>query len=168
LEGPSPRGLILDLRSNGGGLVRVETTIAGYFLPRGADLGRSVEQRKTIRRSTPPSPTRYEGPMVVLIGPRTASAAEVTAAVLRFHRRASLVGGETAGAALTARSYKLPDGGLIDVAIADYFTPDGRRLEGVGVKPDLPVVQTLDAIRAGRDLPLEAAEKALLEGRWRP
>ena len=49
-----------------------------------------------------------------------------------------------------------------------FLTPDGRRLEGVGVSPDLPVAQTLATVRAGRDLPLEAAEKALLDGRWRP
>ena len=112
--------------------------------------------------------TAGKGPLVVLIGPASASAAEVTAAALRNHRRALLVGGESAGAVLLSQAYPLPDGGKVTVAIADVLTPDGRRLEGVGVSPDLPVAQTLAAVRADRDLPLEAAEKALLDGRWRP
>jgi carboxyl-terminal processing protease len=168
LIGEPPAGVILDLRGNGGGLVSVKTKVAAYFLDEGAALGRSVSRRKTSLGAAPRSPTSYRGPLVVLIGPRSASAAEITAYLLRFHHRAKLIGAETQGAVLTSRSFDLPDGGSVDVAIADYLAPDGHHLEGVGVKPDVPVAQTLEAIRAGRDLPLEAAERALLEGRWRP
>ena len=111
---------------------------------------------------------RFDGPLAVLVGPMSASAAEVSSAALRYHRRALLVGSETAGAVLMSRGYPLPGGGRVQVAIADWRATDGRRLEGVGVKPDLAVAQTLEAIRAGRDLPLEAAERAVVEGRWRP
>lgn len=168
LADPSPRGMILDLRSNSGGLVTAQVEISSYFLEPGTSLGRSVARHKTRSSVTRQSSMRYDGPLVVLIGPSSASAAEITAYALRYHRRARLIGAETAGAVLAARSYPLPGGGFVDVAVADYLTPDGRRLEGVGVKPDLPIAQTLEAVRAGRDLPLEAAERTLLEGRWRP
>lgn len=168
LADPPPRGMILDLRSNSGGLVTAQVEISSYFLEPGTNLGRSVARHSTRSSVTRQSSMRYDGPLVVLIGPTSASAAEITAYALRYHHRGRLVGAETAGAVLAARSYPLPGGGFVDVAVADYLTPDGRRLEGVGVKPDLPVAQTLEAVRAGRDLPLEAAERALLEGRWRP
>lgn len=168
LVDPPPRGVIVDLRGNSGGLVKAKVEISSYFLEPGTSLGRSVTRSSTRSSATRQSSMRYDGPLVVLIGPASASAAEVTAYALRYHRRAVLVGAETAGAVLTARSYPLPGGGLVNVAVADYLTPDGRRLEGVGVKPDLPVGQTLEAVRAGRDLPLEAAERALMEGRWQP
>lgn len=168
LTGAPSKGVILDLRGNYGGQVSVKKKVAGYFLDEGETLGSAVRRGEVLESFAPQSATSYRGPLVVLIGPMSASAAEITAYVLRYHRRAKLIGAETQGAVLTSRSFPLPDGGSVDVAIADYLTPDRGRLEGVGVKPDLPVTQTLETIRAGRDLPLEAAEKALLEGRWRP
>ncbi len=168
LPNGAARGLILDLRRNNGGDLQVARRIAGQFLERGAPIARMIRRGREHDETAASGKRRFDGPLVVLIGPASASAAEVTAAALRDHRRALLVGGESAGAVLLSQAYPLPDGGKVTVAIADVLTPDGRRLEGVGVSPDLPVAQTLAAVRAGRDLPLEAAEKALLDGRWRP
>jgi len=168
LPDASSKGLVLDLRRNRGGLSWVARKVAGQFLPPGAMTARMITHGRERPEKTAREKRRFEGPLVVLIGPASASAAEVTAAALRYHHRAVLIGGETAGAVLLSQAFPLPDGGQVMVAIADVLTPDGRRLEGVGVGPDLPVAQTLDAVRAGRDLPLEAAEKALLDGRWRP
>ncbi len=162
------RGLILDLRRNSGGDLQVARRIAGQLLERDAPIARMIRHGREHDETATSGKRRFDGPLVVLIGPASASAAEVTAAALRDHRRALLVGGETAGAVLLSQVYPLPDGGKVTVAIADVLTPGGRRLEGVGVRPDLPVAQTLAAVRAGRDLPLEAAEAALLKGRWRP
>ncbi|WP_421739167.1 S41 family peptidase [Caulobacter sp.] len=162
------KGLVLDLRHNGGGEIWVETRIVSDFLRPDSAMGTQVAHGKARAWRSKASKVRYDGPLVVLIGPASASAAEITAAVMRHHRRALLVGSETAGAVLTSRSYRLPDGGHVIVAVADYHTPDGRRLEGAGVRPDRPVAQTLEAIRAGRDLPLEVAERAILAGEWRP
>jgi carboxyl-terminal processing protease len=165
LAGAPAKGVILDLRRNGGGLIKEEQRIAGYFLPEGKVIGQHVMRKSRELTKAVGGDTHYGGPLVVLIGPISASAAEITAEALRYHGRARLLGGETAGAVLASLNYPLPDGGRVQVAIADYLTPDGHHLEGVGVKPDIPVAQTLEAIRAGRDLPLEAAERALIEGR---
>jgi carboxyl-terminal processing protease len=73
----------------------------------------------------------------VLIGPYTNSAAEITAEVLKFHRRACVVGQKTAGNVLTARTFALPDGGQIEIPVKNYLAPSGRSLEGVGVVPDI-------------------------------
>ena len=164
----STRGLVLDLRHNSGGKVWVERELLSHFLPPGAVTGRVVRRGRENVEKTVATKRRFDGPLAVLVGPMSASAAEVSSAALRYHRRALLVGSETAGAVLMSRGYPLPGGGRVQVAIADWRATDGRRLEGVGVKPDLAVAQTLEAIRAGRDLPLEAAERAVVEGRWRP
>jgi len=162
LAEPPAQGLILDLRHNGGGSIKVLRAVAGLFLPAGEIIGRKVERRREHIQRAVASPVRYDGPLVVLIGPATSSAAEITAHALCHHRRAKLVGSETAGAVLVSKAFDLPDGGQVEVAIADYRTPDNRRLEGVGVRPDLTVLQTLAAIRADRDVPLEAAERLIL------
>ncbi len=165
----APRsGLVLDFRRNGGGKVWVERKVASQFLPEGVVIARNVTRGRERLEKTQRVASRYEGALIVLIGPATGSAAEVTASALRRQGRAVLIGSQTAGAVLMSRNFPLPGGGGVQVAVADVLTADGQRLEGVGVKPDLVVPQTLDAIRAGRDLPLEAAERALLEGRSRP
>ena len=165
----APRsGLVLDLRSNGGGKVWIERKIAGLFLPEGVVVARNVTRGRERLEKAQSVASRYQGPLIVLIGPATASAAEVTASALRRQGRAVLIGSQTAGAVLMSRTFPLSGGGRVQVAVADVLTADSQRLEGVGVKPDLAVRQTLEAVRAGRDLPLEAAVQALLEGRARP
>lgn len=163
-----PTGLVLDLRRNSGGDIRVLSAVLGHFLPPGSSAGVQLIRGKSRDVPIRTSKVRYEGGLVVLIGPGSASAAEVAASALRHCGRALLLGAETSGQVLASRQFPLPGGGGVQVAIADFRTPDGQRLEGVGVKPNLVVLQTLDAVRAGRDLPLEAAERALLEGRSRP
>jgi carboxyl-terminal processing protease len=97
----------------------------------------------------------------VLVGPESASSAEVFAAALQHHRRAILVGKTTAGSVMTSRLFSLPDGGTLSLAVSEFVAPDGRRLEGVGVRPDVDAISTLAAVRAGRDILLEAAIAAL-------
>ena len=99
----------------------------------------------------------FDGRLSVLVGPISASSAEVAASALRHHGRAVLVGSQTSGNVLRSRRYALPDGGTATVANQDYLTPSVRRIEKVGVQPDLEVSQTLAATRAGRDLVVEAA-----------
>jgi carboxyl-terminal processing protease len=166
--GLSGRGLILDLRLNAGGALTAERRVASLLVEPGVPLGESRRRGKVYPLKAGASNVRYGGPLVILIGPGTASAGETLAYALRLRGRAVLVGLETAGAVLTSLRYDLPDGGHITVPIADFVAPDGRRLEGVGVKPDIQVEQTLTAVRAGRDLPLEAAERVVLEGIVRP
>jgi carboxyl-terminal processing protease len=142
-------GVILDLRHNRGGNIGQLQRIAGVLLPNSAPIGRTVGRMLTLPL------------LVVLIGPQTASAGEMLSDALRYNERAVLIGDRTAGAVLTSRYWKLPDGGLLTVATGNFTTADGRRLEGLGVLPDIPAAETLEAIRENRDLVVEAAENAL-------
>jgi len=97
----------------------------------------------------------------VLVGSASGSAAEIFSAVLQDHERATVVGRRTAGAVLASWFYRLPDGGELQLSREDYIAPQGRRIEGVGVEPDVVVPRTLNDLRAGRDRDLDVALEIL-------
>lgn len=161
-------GLVIDLRDNGGGSADAMTDAASLFLPPGRPLGRFTDRRghdpleprtRSALLSSADSPARFEGRVVILVGPRTASAAEVFAAALKESGRASLVVGEqTCGCVLgIRRPHALPDGGTLDVSEMDYRTAAGSRLEGTGVLPDERVAPTRRSLREGKDGALRRA-----------
>ena len=155
--------VVLDLRRNpGGGVFSLEVAL-GEFFPRAVDIG--VIVRRSGAESTQGAsqwwPARYAGKVAILVDESSASAAEIFSHVMQFHHRAIIVGRRTAGAVIVAREYSLPDGGRLQVATEDYRGLDGKRLEGNGVKPDIPVELKLADVRAGRDRDLEAALREL-------
>jgi carboxyl-terminal processing protease len=107
---------------------------------------------------------QYEGPLALLIGPRSGSASEMLAAAVQDHRRGKLIGRMTNGSLLSAEYFPLPDGGQVMVPTKTYLSPNRRRLAGVGVTPDIRVLPTLEEIRAGRDPTLERAVKIVRAG----
>jgi carboxyl-terminal processing protease len=80
---------------------------------------------------------------------------------LKDHERATIVGRPTAGAVLASWFYSLPDGGELQLSREDYIAPNGRRIEGNGVEPNIVVTRTLADIRTGRDPDLETALRVL-------
>jgi len=152
-------GVILDLRGNSGGLRDEEMRFNSRLLPTETLIGTEITRDGESEFRTTDGP-RFTKPLVVLIGPSTASAAEITAAALQDHRRARLVGRPTAGSTLTSGHFPLPDGGQAQIAFADFRRSSGQRIEAVGVSPDVVVMPTIEDVRAGRD---PALERALLE-----
>ena len=128
------KGLILDLRGNGGGLVEEAQLIASNFIEKGTIV--------TTRGRTQPSQTLSalgdaipaNIPMVVLVDANTASAAEIVTAALQDHHRATVVGTHTFGKGVFQEEMPLSNGGALDITVGEYFTPDGRNLGGGGVK----------------------------------
>ncbi len=157
---PVPPAVVVDLRSNlGGTVIALGLAIAEFFPQRVAE-GRLISRngREHVEHSISWLSARYPGPVVLLTGPLTGSAAEIFTHVLQFHGRAPVVGQRTAGAVIYSRFWSLPGGGELQVPITDYIGLDGKRLEGRGVTPDVaPPLRTLADARAGRDPDLEAA-----------
>ncbi|HET9865159.1 MAG TPA: S41 family peptidase [Steroidobacteraceae bacterium] len=158
-----PSAVVLDLRRNGGGDAAVLLEFMGRFLDPGTLVARATYPDRSETWGATESPFVFRGPLAVLTGPMSASAAEVCASALRFHGRASLHGRSTRGSVQLSESYPLPDGGSVRVATADVRDPAGRPLEGVGIRLDQSVVPTLIDVRAGRDVALESALRALGE-----
>jgi hypothetical protein len=109
----------------------------------------------------PPNPGSYTGPLVVLTGYRTASAAEDLAALLRGSGRAPIVGEMTAGTTGYQSYAVLPGGGRARVCDVQHHYPGAGDYVGSGLIPDVPVLRTLEGIREGRDEILEAAVEYL-------
>ena len=164
------RGVVIDLRANGGGDAEAMSEIASAFLGSGTNLGLFTDrvgssfslstQVRSLLSIDFSQATRV--PLIVLTSERTASAAEIFVAALQSSHRAVVVGHETCGCVLAVRSrHVLPDGGLLDVSELDYATADGHRLEGHGLQPDEPVGIQREDLYAGRDRVLRAAIDAI-------
>ena len=155
--------VIVDLRANTGGkLISLAITV-GEFFPKSVNFGLSIDRDggRHERKSWPWGSARYAGRVAVLVDEGTASSAEIFAHALQFHHRAVLVGRPTAAAVIGSLFYRLPDGGKLQVGVWNYYGLDGKRLEGVGVKPDVAVPVKLADLRAGADPDLAAALVAL-------
>lgn len=167
----SARGLILDLRYNGGGDSEAMTDVASAFLPPHIRLGRFTDrtgrvqvepQTRNAMLLAAESIARFTGALVILTGERTASAAEIFAASIKEARRATIIGTSTCGCVLAIRRrHVLPDGGELDVSEMDYRTSLGVRLEGAGVEPDETITIDLADLRGGRDRAMERALERL-------
>jgi carboxyl-terminal processing protease len=134
------RGLVFDLRGNGGGLVEEAQLIASLFIPKGVIV--------TTRGRTVPTQVLYATggaipasiPMVVLVDANTASSSEIVTAALQDHHRATVVGTHTFGKGVFQEEQPLSNGGALDITVGEYFTPNGRNLGGGGVKQGAGVI----------------------------
>jgi C-terminal peptidase prc len=159
------RGLILDLRNNGGGFVTTVAQIAGYFFNEETDLGEFItRQGRSTRRRTQKMRMVYREPMAVLVSARSASGSEIFAAAMQERKRATVLGTNptTCGCLLgVSRTLKLLDGGKLNVSDTDFRTSQGRRIEGSGVKPDYLVSLRAVDLVDGRDRALETSVEQL-------
>lgn len=155
-------GIIIDLRRNSGGAVSQTKRFLSHFLPPMTILGKQWSRKGEQTWRTNFWSKRYAGPVLLLVGPMTASGGEVVAANMKYYKRATVVGRITNGSLLVSQQRRLPDGGTVQVATQDYIGPDGRHIEAIGVAPDIEVIPQLVDIRAGHDPVLERAVQTLL------
>jgi carboxyl-terminal processing protease len=137
------RGLILDLRENGGGLLEEAVNVASIFIPDGTIVstdGRSQPRQVYMAKGNAIS-TKI--PMVVLVDSGTASSAEIVTGALKDRGRAKVVGTHTYGKGVFQEIEPLPNGGALDFTVGEYFTPNGHNLggggvrRGAGIQPDI-------------------------------
>jgi hypothetical protein len=158
LKTAGDRGAVLDLRFNSGGYAIKGLNL---LLPekRPVYFERAAASRRLI--STDAETWRYSGPLAVLMGPESMSAAEMTAAALKHEHRAVLIGRRSNGSVLGALTFPLPDGGTVQIPVVDIELLDGQRLEDNGVTPDIEVFPTQAEVRSGIDPALQRAEREL-------
>jgi len=130
---PRVKNIVLDLRSNGGGIVEGAIQIVGFFVPKGTQVlqmrGRDKSSERTYKTTVDPVDTDI--PLAVLIDGGSASASEITAGALQDLDRAVIIGTRSFGKGLVQSTRSLPYDGMLKVTIAKYYIPSGRLIQEV-------------------------------------
>ncbi len=137
-------GLILDLRSNPGGLLDQVVRIADILMGKGIIV--YTEDRQGNRKEETSGSDQMGLPLVVLVDGGSASASEILAGAVQDSGTGELVGTKTFGKALVQTIQGLNDGSAIKMTIAQYYTPNGRSIQGKGIQPDYVVELPEDAV----------------------
>ncbi|MEI7741543.1 MAG: S41 family peptidase [bacterium] len=159
----NPKGWIIDLRNNPGGLLTSAVDILGEFVP-----NQIVVQEKTKQgiedQLTAYGDGRLKGKNVVLlVNGGSASASEIVSGALQDYAAATLIGEQTFGKGVVQELVDLPGGSEVKVTVAEWLTGKGRSIDKVGVTPDQKVELSSADVDAGRDPQLDAAKKFLLK-----
>ena len=159
------RGVVIDLRGNSGGQIMAMGAVGGLFFDKPASLGKMTRGDSDLQLAALPREVtndgrdvrRFNGPLAILTDRASISCSDIFPAGMQALERARIFGDTSAGMALPAMTLKLPSGDLLYYPFAELTDADGRRIEGVGVVPDVPSPPTAAALRDGRDPALEAA-----------
>ena len=134
-------GLVLDLRSNPGGLLDSAVDVADEFLDGGIIVTGTGRMRKAQFEQSAAAGDTLEGvPTVVLVNSSSASASEIVAGALQDHGRARIVGEKTYGKGSVQTVMPLGEGSALKLTTSRYLTPSGRSINGTGIEPDVVVV----------------------------
>ena len=150
-KNPGRKGLILDLRDNGGGLLESAVQIVSYFVPKGTTVvtTKSREAQKEKIYKTTQSPIEPSMPLAVLVNGNTASASEIVSGSLQDLDRAIIVGERSFGKGLVQTSRPLPYDGLLKLTVARYYIPSGRLIQAIDYShrnPDGSVARIPDSL----------------------
>lgn len=151
------RGVVLDLRGNGGGYVTAAQALAGVWLDNQLVTTERSGGRVTDELKSTGSPILNGIPTVVLVNGSSASASEIVAGALHDHKVATLVGTTTFGKGSVQKLINLPDSAMLKVTVARWYTPNGLNISEKGIQPDKTVDLTPEDANAGRDPQLDAA-----------
>jgi len=151
-----PRGLILDLRDNPGGLLSSSIEIASEFISDGVIvLERGSDDMEEHMAKGDGLATDI--PLVVLVNKGTASASEIVAGAIRDHERGVLIGEQTFGKGSVQSPIDLSDGSHLRLTIAHWFTPSGQLIQEGGLAPDIEVILSDEDLAEGLDPQLDMA-----------
>jgi carboxyl-terminal processing protease len=147
----NPNGIILDLRSNGGGILQEAVKIVNLFVPKDVEV---VSQKGKIKEknytyNTVSAPLEPNLPLVVLVNGHSASASEIVAGSLQDLDRAIIIGQRSYGKGLVQQTFNLPYNSLVKITIAKYYVPSGRCIQEIDYthrKDDGSVVKVADSL----------------------
>ncbi len=153
-----PKGIVLDLRYNGGGYLEGAVDITSEFVPKGKVVSvkkRDPNQDEVIYVS---GKARVEKiPLVVLINKGSASASEIVAGAIQDHKRGKVIGEQSFGKGTVQEVENLIDGSSLRVTVAKWYTPNNHNISEVGIKPDIEVKRTVEDMEANKDPQLDKA-----------
>jgi carboxyl-terminal processing protease len=160
----NPRGLIFDLRNNGGGYLNTAIQVVSEFIAEGVVMYEEYGDGETFAYDAIPGGLATDIPLVLLVNEGTASASEITAGAIQDYERAPLVGVTTYGKGSVQNWIALEDNaGGVRITIARWLTPDGRQISEQGLTPEHIVEMTEEDYQEGRDPQLDKALEVLEE-----
>jgi carboxyl-terminal processing protease len=155
LDGKAPKGIVLDLRNNPGGLVDQAVYVSDAFLKQGAVvLTRGRVDQESARYDAKPDDLDAKianVPLVVLINGGSASAAEIVAGALQDHKRATVIGTRSFGKGSVQSIISLGGNGAMRLTTARYYTPNNRSIQAAGIQPDIVIAQDIPDEFKGKD-----------------
>lgn len=154
-----PKGLIIDLRNNGGGYLEISVDILSAFIE-GKKEAVTIKRRSDADNETmfvSGNPSLPNVPIAVLINDGSASAAEIVAGALQDYKRGIVIGETSFGKGSVQEVDKLSDGSSLRMTIARWYTPNGNNIDHTGITPDIEVEYTDDDYTNGTDPVQDAA-----------
>lgn len=159
------KGIILDLRNNGGGIVDEATKIADYFLEKEQKIIITKDKNGKEEITSATGAKITDLPLVVLVNSNTASSSEIVASALKDNNRAKVVGIKTYGKGVIQNVYRLSDGSALKITTHEYYTTLGNKINGLGVYPteevELPDGVNIYDIPREKDTQLQKAIELL-------
>ncbi len=151
------KGIVLDLRGNGGGYVTAAQDVAGIWLDNKVVVTERRGGTVTEELKSGGDPILNGIPTVVLVNESSASASEIVAGALRDYKAATLMGETTFGKGSVQKLVNLSDGATLKVTIARWYTPLGVNISETGILPEKIISRSAEDINAGRDPQLQGA-----------
>lgn len=150
-ENPEVKSVVLDIRSNGGGLLESAIDIVGFFVPKGTEVVRTRGRDKNSERiyATTSKPILPDIPLAVLINGGSASASEIVSGAIQDLDRGILIGERSFGKGLVQGTRRLPYDGMLKITTAKYYIPSGRLIQALDYShrnPDGTVARTPDSL----------------------
>lgn len=162
LENQGMQGLVVDLRNNPGGSLDTVTNMLRLLLPEGTIVSTKDKNGKTDE-ITCDGTNEFKKPMAVLVNQYSASASEIFSGAVQDYGTAKIVGVTTYGKGVVQQLMDLGDGTCLKVTIAEYYTPNGRSINGKGVEPDVEVEYQYDEENPKADNQLDQALSTVQE-----
>lgn len=149
LDSQGMKGLIIDLRDNGGGMVDSTVNMLDFLLPEGTVV--YTENKSGTREDFKSDKSAYEIPLVVLVNENSASASEIFAGAIRDFKAGTLIGTTTFGKGIVQTSMQLPDGSALKITTDYYYLPSGECIHKKGIDPDIEMEMTEEEEAAAAD-----------------
>ena len=151
LEGQKMKGLIIDLRDDGGGLVDSCVNMVSRIIPRGKMVTYTETKSGQRDEYKSNSDKTLSLPMVILINGNTASASEIFTGCLKDYNLAQTVGVKSFGKGIVQSVIPMGDGTALKFTVSKYYSPNGTNIHETGIEPDVKVEMTDEQIEAARD-----------------
>ena len=161
----SLKGIVVDLRNNGGGYLESAVKAAGIWLNSKEVVAEKRGNEVVDKISTGNEAIANGVPTIILANEATASASEILAGALRDHGAARIVGAKTYGKGSVQSMFSLPDNNQLKVTIARWYTPKGVNISKQGLKPDVEIILENQKTENANDNQLDEAIKLLYDGR---